>query len=186
MFPYLEQLNMLIAVCSLIALAILVIGIVWYTIKRESFTQLYAKQGEVKVGMYIMYGSFAFALVGTIMSLLYSEVFDFVPCGLCWLQRVFLFPQVVLLGIALYKKDRSVADTLIILSIIGAFFAGYQYILQMTTPVSTVCLASEAESCAIPVISEFGFVTFPLISLILFLWQIALIALVKNITPKNS
>ena len=50
---------------------------------------------------------FIFALGSSLMTLVYSEGFGFVPCGLCWLERVFLYPQVFILGMALFYKEKA-------------------------------------------------------------------------------
>lgn len=128
---------------------------------------------------YIIPFAFLFALFGVTMSLLYSEAFGFVLCGLCWIQRVFLYSQVVIFGIATYRDDISVADIVIALSVLGRLFAIDQYLLQLHIPITTACLTSLAENCADPVISEFGFVTFPFVSFMLFCWQIALMLIIK-------
>ena len=109
------------------------------------------------------------------MTLVYSEIFGFIPCGLCWLQRVFLYPQTLLLAVALYRKDKTVALYGIALSIPGVFVSLYQHYLQMggiefiTCPVTGV-----GADCAERILFEFGFMTFPLMSTFLFTFLIAL------------
>ncbi|MEK7067519.1 MAG: disulfide bond formation protein B, partial [Patescibacteria group bacterium] len=54
--------------------------------------------------------AFIIALLATLGSLFYSEVAGFEPCKLCWYQRIFMYPQVLLWGIAWWKKDKHIAD----------------------------------------------------------------------------
>ena len=54
-----------------------------------------------------LWGMFVLTFVASAITLYYSEVLGAAPCGLCWLQRVFLYPQVVIFGIAAWKKDMS-------------------------------------------------------------------------------
>src|SRR4051812_46409724 len=61
----------------------------------------------------------ALTIAGSALTLFYSEVLGIAPCSLCWLQRIFLYPQVVLFAIAYWKKDRNVALYSIALSILG-------------------------------------------------------------------
>src|SRR5690625_5914843 len=56
------------------------------------------------------------ALIATVGSLFYSEVMGYVPCDLCWIQRIFMYPLVIIYGIAALKKDLSVALSGVILS----------------------------------------------------------------------
>ena len=38
-------------------------------------------------------------------SLYFSEVANFVPCNLCWYQRIAMYPLVIILAIAAYRDD---------------------------------------------------------------------------------
>jgi disulfide bond formation protein DsbB len=109
------------------------------------------------------------ALSATGSSLFYSEVKRFEPCVLCWVQRVFLYPQVVILGLALWKRDHQVRDYSLGLSIPGALVAGYHYYGQMVQSTALVCRAGETVSpCAQRFVLEYGYITIPMMSLTAF------------------
>jgi disulfide bond formation protein DsbB len=130
---------------------------------------------SVLVNSFGLFGAFALTSVSTIMTLVYSEIFGFVPCGLCWLQRVFLYPQVILLGMALWNKDKTVTKYGIGLSIPGVVVSLYQHYLQMGGAELVGCpTAGAGADCAERILFEFGFMTFPLMSAFLFLFLIAL------------
>src|SRR5258705_13166689 len=57
------------------------------------------------IGKYGLFFAFLISLVATLGSLFYSQIAGFTPCDLCWFQRIFMYPLVVLLGLALIKKD---------------------------------------------------------------------------------
>lgn len=59
------------------------------------------------------------ALTATLGSLYYSEIRHFISCKLCWYQRIFMYPQVLLLGIALWRGDINVRVYSIPLAVIG-------------------------------------------------------------------
>src|SRR3989344_1720401 len=108
-------------------------------------------------------------------SLWYSEIVGFPPCELCWLQRIFFYPQTVIFGVALLKKDNGVTDYGIALSAIGALIAGYQSLIQWGLISSSFCATSEvAISCSKRLVFELGYITIPLMSLTAFLLIIAL------------
>ena len=48
------------------------------------------------------------AIVTTLGSLYYSEHAGFVPCELCWYQRILMYPLVIVLGVAALRRDRTV------------------------------------------------------------------------------
>ncbi|KHO47096.1 MAG: disulfide bond formation protein DsbB [archaeon GW2011_AR5] len=115
--------------------------------------------------------AFLVTLGGTVLSLYYSEIIGFVPCGLCWLQRIFLFPQVLLLGYAAWKKEFFIAPYIILLSIAGGFIALYQHALQMGYVGSILpCPASPGADCAQRLVFEFGYITIPLMAFSAFLF----------------
>lgn len=117
---------------------------------------------------------------GAATTLLYSEVFGFIPCSLCWLQRVALYPQ-ALMGIAAFRiKDaKHYPIYAIVLSGFGFLVAVYQYIYQMV-PQEVLqsglmpCLADGSADCSKKVIELFGFVTFPFLSAVMFAFLIVI------------
>lgn len=113
-----------------------------------------------------LWGAFGLSLFASAMTLIYSDYLGIEPCSLCWWQRVFLYPQVILLGMAAWKKDVYVAEYSIVLSFFGALVALYQHFLQMF-PGSLPCPATSV-SCAQRFLFEFGFVTYPLMAFALF------------------
>lgn len=132
-----------------------------------------------KWGLWIAFLAVSFA---TVMSLYYSEVLGFAPCGLCWAQRVFIYSQVVLFALALWKRDRAIADYSIALSIIGSVFGFYQHYLQMGGTDILPCPAtiSLATDCATRILFEFGYVTYPMVAVSLFGFLVALMLFVRE------
>jgi len=122
-----------------------------------------------------MAGSLLLVLGGSIMTLIYSEIFGFVPCGLCWLQRVALYPQVLILATANYLRDTRAVIYTSVLSVFGILIGLYQHYLQMGGSEFITCPAAGADSnCAERILFEFGFMTFPLLSVALFTFLLAL------------
>ncbi len=117
----------------------------------------------------------------TLLTVYYSDVLGIVPCGWCWIQRVFLWPQVLLFLVALIKKDRRIADYSITLSIVGAAAALYQHYLQMGGNSVLPCPASGAGDCGQRFLFEFGYITFPLIAFSLFAFLIVVMLFVRPV-----
>jgi disulfide bond formation protein DsbB len=129
---------------------------------------------KILIDKFALIGAFALTACGSVLTLVYSDVFGFVPCGLCWLQRVFLYSQVFVLGTALYTRDKNVWKYGIALSIPGLILSLYQHYLQMGGNELITCPTTSAgANCAERILFEFGFVTFPLISAGMFVLLIA-------------
>ncbi len=118
---------------------------------------------------------FLVSLLAVASSFFYSNVIGFAPCELCWWQRVFLYPQVILFGVALYnEKINKVQDELVFLyslalSLIGGGIAFFQYYGQMFNPAVLGACAAQGVSCAQIFFVSFGYITIPMMSLTAYL-----------------
>jgi disulfide bond formation protein DsbB len=66
-----------------------------------------------------LYLAWVVALVATLGSLYFSEVLHFVPCVLCWFQRIFMYPLAIVLGVAAFRSDLAVRAYVLPLAVIG-------------------------------------------------------------------
>lgn len=112
-----------------------------------------------------------FVAFGTLVTLYYSEVLGQAPCSLCWIQRVFLYPQVVILGIGALIADRRAVLYATVLSLLGAGVALYHHALQVGLLPHLPCPADAgALDCALPTFMAWGFISFPFMAFALFLF----------------
>ncbi|HEU4677726.1 MAG TPA: disulfide bond formation protein B [Candidatus Paceibacterota bacterium] len=119
--------------------------------------------------------TFVVALAGTVLSLVYSDVFGLVPCGLCWFERIMLYPQVLLVGTALIVRERTIPRYGIVLSTVGLVISLYHHYIQMGGGEFVRCpAAGVGADCAKRFMFELGFITFPLLGAISFALLIAL------------
>lgn len=109
-------------------------------------------------------GSFI-AAVSMAGSLYYSEVADFAPCDLCWYQRIAMYPLAIILAIAAYRKDVGIRRYTYPVVVIGAVIATYQYVLQLRPSLESGFCGVDA-SCTERYIWQFGFISFPFMSLV--------------------
>jgi len=138
---------------------------------------------SVLVGILSAWGlqiALAASLAAVALTLFYSEVIGFPPCSLCWWQRVFLYPQVVIFALALFKGQKSIAEYSILLSLIGFGVAIYHHALQILPAGSLPCSAEGTISCAQRFIFEFGYITLPLMAATVFAFLIALMLFVRE------
>ncbi len=70
------------------------------------------------------------AAVATGGSLYFSEVMKLVPCVLCWYQRIAMYPLVVILAVAVWRRDVNVRWYAIPIALIGAGVSTYHYFLE--------------------------------------------------------
>lgn len=136
--------------------------------------------GVKKKALYIAFAAAALSVFG---GLIYSEVIGYTPCKLCWIQRIFMYPTALLLGMALWgrhKGNPALIDASFILTIVGGAVALYHYFLQLGVVPAGICAAlGSSASCAERFVMEFGYITIPLMSLSSFLFIIFLLRLNK-------
>ena len=136
--------------------------------------------GRPRYTEYALLAAWLIALIATLAALYASEILKMPVCTLCWDQRVFIFPLAVLLGIATFRNDAGVAVYAIPLAALGALIALYHYLIQKIAalaPYSPCQADSHGVSCEKIDWQLWGFVTFPLLSLISCLLIIILLAI---------
>jgi disulfide bond formation protein DsbB len=117
---------------------------------------------------YILYIAWVQAFVATVGSWYFSEVRHFVPCILCWYQRIFMYPLVFIIAVGILKKDHKVSNYILPLSIAGAVVAFYQNLLYYNVLPESSAPCTLGVSCTTRYIEYFGFLTIPLLSLLAF------------------
>jgi len=91
-----------------------------------------------------------------------------------------MYPQVFLLGLALYKKDLGMAPYSLLLSSVGAVIAFYHYLLQLNIVPSLPCSAvGYSVSCSQIFVMNFGYITIPLMAFTAFL-LLAILGLIRK------
>ncbi len=134
------------------------------------------RRATVLVDRYALQLVFVVATAVAVLTLVYSEVFGFIPCGLCWMERVFLYPIPFAVGLAIVRRTAAgyisaVADIGMLLSVIGGVIALYHHYIQMGGAAFAACpTAGEGADCARRIIFEFGYVTFPLMAVSVFVF----------------
>ncbi|MCF3942036.1 disulfide oxidoreductase [Oceanobacillus alkalisoli] len=110
------------------------------------------------------------AFVATTGSLFYSEVMGYIPCELCWYQRILMYPLVIIYGLALWKKDVKMTLAGLILSGIGMFVSTYHYLLQKVPALHEVGgSCSGAVPCNAIYVNYLGFITIPFMAGVAFI-----------------
>jgi disulfide bond formation protein DsbB len=119
------------------------------------------------------------AATATAGSLYFSEVEDFPPCELCWYQRIFMYPLVLVLGVAALRRATDVAKYVLPLVGVGAAVSVYHYQLELfPEQESGFCTASVP--CTVRWIWELGYVSIAMLALTAFALVGALVVLAAS------
>lgn len=129
-----------------------------------------------------MFASWGISLIATAGSLFFSEVLKYIPCELCWYQRIMMYPLVILLGIASAKKDYRMSCYVSVLSSIGGLISLYHYLIQKVPALHDLGSACGIVPCNTDYINWFGFITIPFLALIAFI----LISVLQMVVIKQA
>lgn len=108
---------------------------------------------------------FVVASAATFGSLFFSEVMEFIPCSMCWYQRIFMYPLVIIFLISLLYPDEKLVKYAAPLAAIGFMFAFYHNLLMFKIIPESAVPCVQGVPCSTEYIDWFGFVTIPLLSL---------------------
>lgn len=110
--------------------------------------------------------SWVTATVATAGSLFASEVAHLPPCILCWYQRIFMYPLVVIIAVGIIKRDKILPYYVLPLTVLGTIIALYHNLLYWNFLPEAVTPCRLGISCTIRFFEWFGFVTIPFLSLL--------------------
>lgn len=89
------------------------------------------------------------ASVATAGSLVFSEVYGFTPCRLCWWQRFAMYPLVPILAIALWRRAPGVRWVAVPMALAGAGIATWHVMIQRLPHVFAQSVSCDATApCA--------------------------------------
>ncbi|MDP1653232.1 MAG: disulfide bond formation protein B [Rhodocyclaceae bacterium] len=132
----------------------------------------------------LVFGAWLIASTATLSALFFGEVMQLPPCILCWYQRIFMFPLVLILPIGLFPFDRKITRYALPLAVIGGLIAVFHQMLVAGWIPKSIEPCSQGVPCSETVIEWFGFLTIPLLSIVAFSAIIALLLLAHLRSPQ--
>lgn len=125
---------------------------------------------------YELWAAFVISAVATGGSLFFSEIAGFVPCELCWYQRICMYPLSIITLIAAIRGEFNIARYVLPLPLVGACVSVYHLLVENgVVGQSSACLVSAPGGCATKWINEFGYMTIPTLTLTGFVLLIELL-----------
>ena len=138
-----------------------------YAASRKGYLEKYWIKLNNFLGGYWKQLSFGLVLTATSGSLYMSQILEYTPCHLCWFQRIFMYPLVLLTGVALLFEKEDVHEYVLPMVMIGGSISIYHYSVQVLSKVSSGC-STLAVSCSDKFTYYFGYMTIPMFALTAF------------------
>ncbi|WP_372242511.1 disulfide bond formation protein B [Pseudomonas sp. C1C7] len=120
------------------------------------------------------------SLISTMVVLFVGEVMGQAPCVLCWFQRAFMFPLVLVLGVACCISDTGVWRYALPLAGMGWLVALYHNLLYFEVLSEGLKPCGAGPSCSGAEMTIFSGVPLPLLSLSVFSLLIILLVVIRR------
>jgi len=121
-----------------------------------------------RVGRGSLYVALLAAWTAMMGSLYFSEIRGFVPCELCWVQRILMYPLAGIIALGVLRQDVHLPYLVLPFSLIGQGVSTYHYLLQKTD-LFAARACTVGVPCSATWINWFGFVTIPFLAMVAFL-----------------
>jgi len=172
---YVEIVNRLLAIGTIglqITIIVILLSLLFMRSRDNAILRFFNRYG--------FYFGFIVALSSMALSLFYSDIVGFAACELCWIQRYFIYPQILIFGLIIWWKEKK---QLINLSGLVAFFGMFVSIYHIYIEnggASNLACSTYVEgsiTCAARYIFEFGYITIPVMALTA---QVLILLLILN------
>lgn len=121
-----------------------------------------------KDGWYLLFGCWLTASIATLGSLFLDKLLGIEPCSLCWYQRIFMYPLVLILLAGLLPLDRRVWRYALPLALLGWMTALYHLLMYVGIVPESLQPCGKGPSCVEDDLGLLGFINVPMLSLLAF------------------
>ncbi len=153
-----------LAIAGAVAAAAIVAALLWPAARARVVGPLAGS------GTTLAAGVAAVAMGG---SLWFSEAAHFTPCELCWYQRIAMYPLVVVLGVAAWRREASARIIALVLAGAGLAVNVWHNVIE-TFPSAGVGSCDPNNPCTLRWVQGLGFWTIPRLATVCFVLIIVL------------
>lgn len=181
--------SLFLALLAVVAqVSVLVAFLLWVAARFSKRAARVKARSVDAIGPSALWLAWAVALVATVGSLYFSEIAHFVPCKLCWYQRICMYPLVVVLGVAAWRQRTEIARATLPLVAIGAAISTYHYLLERFPSWEGAASCDPSAPCTIVWVWRFHYLSIPAMALSGFALIAVLIftATDPDLTPERS
>jgi disulfide bond formation protein DsbB len=183
--PSTDTVTLFLALLAVVAQAAVVLAVVlavgrrWSpTLDRAAVAVLDAVAGQALV---LALGVAVISMAG---SLYFSEEALFLPCELCWYQRIAMYPLVVVLAIAAWHRDPAVRRYVVPVALVGGAISTYHVLVERFPSLETGACDPD-NPCSLIWVERLGYLTIPTMALSAFALIVVLVAVARPADPQE-
>lgn len=132
------------------------------------------------IRQFSLYIAWLVSIIATLGSLYFSDIRGFIPCELCWYQRILMYPLTIILGIGTFQNDPSVRRFVLPMASIGWGISLFHYLQQKVPGFAAIKPCANGVPCNVQYINWLGFITIPFLALTAFTLIIILMVVLKG------
>jgi|TARA_B100001063_G_scaffold237434_1_gene258351 disulfide bond formation protein DsbB len=130
--------------------------------------------------------SFIVASLATLGSLFFSEIMEFIPCSMCWYQRIFMYPLVIIFLVNMLYPDDKIVKYAMPITLVGWAFSVYHNLLMFEIIPESIVPCVQGVPCSTEYINWLGFITIPFLSLLAYSSILVLLLIIKKGISSNE
>ena len=137
-------------------------------------------QSRSNASLTYVFFAFLVSLTATLGRLFFSEIMNFIPCSLCWYQRIFMYSLVFLFLTNLLFPDDKIFKYSISLAVFGWIISIYHNLLMFGIIPEKLSPCVQGVPCSTQYINWLGFINIPLLSFFAYTTILILLLKIKN------
>ena len=137
-------------------------------------------QSRSNASLTYVFFAFLVSLTATLGSLFFSEIMNFIPCSLCWYQRIFMYSLVFLFLTNLLFPDDKIFKYSISLAVFVWIISIYHNLLMFGIIPEKLSPCVQGVPCSTQYINWLGFINIPLLSFFAYTTILILLLKIKN------
>lgn len=114
------------------------------------------------------YVALVVAWVALLGSMYFSQVRGWLPCDLCWYQRILMYPLALVIPIGILRRDGGLPVYVFPFTLLGSLVATYHVLDQKTDWFSDIDTCQSGIPCSLDYLNWLGWVTIPMLALTAF------------------
>ena len=130
--------------------------------------------------------SFIIACIATLGSLFFSEIMEFIPCSMCWYQRIFMYPLVIIFLVNMLYPDDKVVKYAMPIALVGWLISVYHNLLMFKVIPENIVPCVQGVPCSTEYINWLGVINIPLLSLLAYSSILILLLIIKKGISSNE
>ena len=130
--------------------------------------------------------SFITACLATLGSLFFSEIMEFIPCSMCWYQRIFMYPLVIIFLVNMLYPDDKIVKYAMPIAFVGWAFSVYHNLLMFEIIPESIVPCVQGVPCSTEYINWLGFITIPFLSFVAYSIILVLLLIIKKGISSNE